>query len=115
MPLAVPVRADDTWYLQSVVAHFGGSMRGGRYDSAIATPPGDLMVANDAVLSGPMSIEEAFIALNSDPLLLIYTNDWPHGRKYMRGRPKSRPHQHSANPRPTRPHVATWFRLLRHT
>ena len=78
-PQKVLVREGDTRYLQSVAARFGGSMRGGPYVAAFATPPGDFMAANDSVLDGPMSIEEARGAINSEPLLLICPTDRPPG------------------------------------
>ena len=78
-PKSVIVRAYDTWRLHSAVACFVQSMRGGHYLSACATPPGDFMAANDAVLSGSMSIAEAWVSLNSEPILLIYTSDRPPG------------------------------------
>lgn len=78
-PQAVLLRADDTWYLKSVVAHFGESVRGGHFVSAFTTPPVDFTVAKDAVLSGPMPLADAWVALNSEPILLIYTNGRPPG------------------------------------
>ena len=71
-PQSVLLRAGDVWGLKSVVAHFWDSMQGGRYISAFDTPSSDFMVANDAVLRGPMSIEDVWGAINSEPLILIY-------------------------------------------
>ena len=78
-PPVFRLRADDKWYIQSVVAHFGESMRGGHYVSACTAPSGDFMRPDDAVLYGPMALAGDWVFLNSAPLLLIYANDRPHG------------------------------------
>ena len=46
-------------------------MLAGHYISAFAAPSGKFTVANDAVVSGPMPLEDAWAAINSDPLILI--------------------------------------------
>ena len=64
--------AGDTWYLRAVVSHFGENMDSGHYVAACALPCGAFMVANDAVVSGPLAIDEAWEGLNSEPSLLLY-------------------------------------------
>ena len=71
-PEATLTHAGDTWYLRAVVSHFGENMDRGHYVAACALPCGAFMEANDAVVSGPLALDEAWEGLNSDPPLLLY-------------------------------------------
>ena len=65
------------WYPQAVASRFGENMDGGRCVAACALPCGAFMVANDAVVSGPLTLDVAWARLNSEPFLLIYTRGRP--------------------------------------
>ena len=71
-PEATLTHAGDTWYLRAVVSHFGENMDIGHYVAACALPRGAFMVASDAVVSGPVALDQAWGGLNSEQSLLIY-------------------------------------------
>ena len=78
-PEATITSAGETWYLRAVVAHIGENMDSGHYLAACALPCGAFVVADDAVVSGPITLDEAWGRLNSEPSLLVYARgESPH-------------------------------------
>ena len=55
-------------------------MNTGRYFAACAHPLGAYILANDDVVAGPMSLDEAWKEPVSEPSLLIYTTERPRGQ-----------------------------------
>ena len=76
-PDASLTRAGDTWYMRATVSRFGGNMEGGHYVAACALPCGAFVMANDAVVYGPLTLDEACARLNPEQSLLIYARRRP--------------------------------------
>lgn len=62
------------WELSAAAEHIGDSARSGHYAAIVSVGGGQYVRASDESITGPMSLEDAWLAIGAEPTILFYTN-----------------------------------------